>query len=248
MKVKFESNINKNLLFRLRIDSQDSDRLLNFLRSEKVGGSLITAETASVTGKLHLHSVFESTKKVTAIRTAFKKYYPELTGANYSFSQNWSQATKSKDMKLYMQENNLEYKDIHIIYILKDSNIKYNDLVLNPEALNFATILKTIGHKPKNKKYGNYTKKLIMEYNTLYPTPLIDNSDERDDFPERERIFKFVTSSLSATNLDLFVSNAKCFDTWTIKKLCQTVLNTRKFSKDFYPNENYSSEVNSYFF
>jgi hypothetical protein len=245
MKVKFKSEISQNL-FRLRIDNHDSQTLQEWFLKETIKIYLVTAELASVTNKKHMHVVFMSDKKITALRTSFRKL-TNLTGSEYSFSQNWSKETKSKDMKLYMEKHNLNYTDIHIIYILKDSDIKMNTLIENPEELNFEEIRKEIGCKSKkDKRYGNYTKKLIMEYNEKYPEPLIDvNCGSLDDFPEKERIFKFVTQSMAAHNLDIFLSNAKKFDDFVIKQLCQTVLNTRKYS-DFYP-EDYRADVLKYY-
>jgi hypothetical protein len=147
-----------------------------------------------------------------------------------------------------MENNNLQYSDIHIIYILKDGQIMNNTLIENIEELDFDKIRKEIGCKPKtNKKYGNYLKKLIMDYNEQYPEPLLDSTcTGLDDYPERERIFKFVTHQMSAHNLDIFLSNAKLMDDYTIKKMCQSVLNTRKFS-DIYP-DCFKNEVNKYYF
>ena len=234
-------------LFRLRIDEFDFTYLLEWFESRGIKGNLVTSEVSSA-GKEHLHCVFASDDKVTALRTSFKRTFPGLNNSRYSFSQNWSKETKSNDMKLYMSKHNLNYQDIHIIYILKDGIILSNTLIENTEELDFEKIRKEIGCKPKkDKKYGNYLKKLIMDYNLQYPEPLIESScTGLDDYPERERIFKFVTHQMSAHNLDIFLSNAKLMDDFTIKKMCQSVLNTRKFS-DIYP-DCFKNEVNKYYF
>lgn len=234
-------------LFRLRIDDFDPESLKGWFISRGIKGNLITKEVSSL-GKEHLHCVFASDCKVTALRTSFKRTFPQLNNSRYSFSQNWSKETKSKDMKLYMEKHNLQYSDIHIIYILKDGQIMNNTLIENTEDLDFEKIRKEIGCKPKkDKKYGNYLKKLIMDYNTQYPEPLLDSTcTGLDDYPERERIFKFVTHQMSAHNLDIFLSNAKLMDDYTIRKMCQSVLNTRKFS-DIYP-DCFKNEVNKYYF
>lgn len=234
MKPEFETSNSENL-FRLRIDNHNHDILLKWFLKETIKNYLCTAELASVTQKEHMHVVFQSDKSITQLRTSFRKF-TNYQG-NYSFSQNWSKETKSSDMKTYMDLHDLTYKDIHIIYILKDSDIRLNTLIANAAELDFDEIKKTIGCKSKQnrKKYGNYTKKLIMEYNEQYPEPLIEVScGSLDDYPEKERIFKFVTRQMSHTNLDIFLSNAKKFDDYTIKMLCQTLLNTRKYG-DFYP-------------
>jgi hypothetical protein len=245
MKLKFKSEISETL-FRLRIDNHDYQTLQKWFLKETIKIYLCTAELASATQKKHMHVVFMSDKKITALRTSFRKM-TNLTGSEYSFSQNWSKETKSKDMKLYMLEHELTYQDIHIIYILKDSDIKLNTLIDNPEELDFEKIRKTIGCKSKKqKKYGNYTKKLIMDYNELYPEPLIDvNCGSLDDFPEKERIFKFVTQQTASHNLDIFLSHAKKFDDYVIKMLCQTVLNTRKYG-GFYPDA-FRDEILKYY-
>lgn len=246
MKPKFKSNIDKQELFRLRIDCLDSltpsyfgELLSEWFLKETIKNYLVVAEISSVTAKKHLHVVFTSVKKITALRTSFRKCFCH-DSTEYSFSQNWSGETKSRNMRIYMERNELDYKDIHIIYILKDKNILLNTLVQNTDDLDFTKITNEIGEQSKKqKKYGNFTKKLIMDYNSLFPVPIFENlpCTGISDFPERERIFKFVTSSFSQNNLDIFQSNAKLFDNWTIKKMCQTVLNTRKYSKEFYPDD-----------
>lgn len=245
MKPKFETEILETL-FRLRIDNHDYQTLEKWFLKETIKNYLCTAELASATNKKHMHVVFSSDKKITALRTSFRKF-TNMTGSEYSFSQNWSKETKSRDMQTYMDMHNLTYQDIHIIYILKDSDIKLNTMIKNTEELDFEEIRKTIGCKPKkDKKYGNYTKKLIMDYNEQFPQPLIDtNCGSLDDFPEKERIFRFVTHQMSAHNLDIFLSNAKKFDDHVIKQLCQTVLNTRKYG-GFYP-DCFKDEINKYF-
>jgi len=241
-------------LIRFRIDTprnlQGDDfqiRLQRFL-TKNSKNILLTKEVSSA-GKEHYHCVFaaDPCATVTTTRTRFKRAFPEITGSNYSFSQNWSKETKSKDMELYMKKHNLDYQDIHIIYILKDSDICRNSLVLNYNELDFEKIRKEIGCKPKkDKKYGNYTKKLIMDYNEQYPEPLLETTClGLDDFPEKERIFKFVTHQMSSHNLDIFLSNAKKFDDYVIKHLCQTVLNTRKYG-GFYP-DSFRDEILKYY-
>lgn len=246
MKPKFKSNLNLDNLYRLRIDNQDVDTLYKWFTKETIVFYLCTAEEATQTEKPHLHVVFLSSKKITALRTSLRKF-TGLSGSSYSFSQNWSKETKSLDMKLYMEKHSLSYKEIHIIYILKDSDVRLNTMLDNIEELDFESIRKEIGAKPKkDKKYGNYTKKLINDYNTLFPEPLIDtNCGSMDDFPEKERIFRFVTHQMSSHNLDIFLSNAKKFDDHVIKQLCQTVLNTRKYG-GFYP-DCFKHEINKYF-
>ena len=137
-------------LFRLRIDDFTTESLLEWFKSRGIIGNLITKEVSSA-GKEHLHCVFASEDKVTALRTSFRRTFPYLTNSRYSFSQNWSKETKSNDMKLYMENNNLEYQDIHIIYILKDGKIESNTLIENPEELDFDKIRKEIGCKPKKR-------------------------------------------------------------------------------------------------
>lgn len=242
MKPEYETTLP---LFRLRVDAVIP--LQKWLISRGIKGNIIVQERSS-SGKEHLHCVFASELKITALRTSFRRTFPEIKGTQYSFNQNWSKETKSKDMKLYMKENELSYRDIHIIYILKDNNIISNTLVSNPEELDFEEIRKEIGCKPKSqKKYGNYLKKLIMEYNEQFPEPLIDTTCLGvEDYQERERIFRFVTHQLSAHNLDIFLSNAKRFDNYVIKQMCQSILNTRKYS-DIYPGC-YKEDINKYFF
>lgn len=85
-----------------------------------------------------------------------------------------------------------------------------------------------------------------MDYNELYPEPLIDvNCGSLDDFPEKERIFRFVTQQMASHNLDIFLSHAKKFDDYVIKMLCQTVLNTRKYG-GFYP-DSFRDEILKYY-
>lgn len=245
MKPEFETPNSENL-YRLRIDNHNYQILNKWFLKETIKNYLVTAELASVTQKEHMHVVFQSNKKITSLRISFRKF-TNYEG-NYSFSQNWSKETKSKDMQKYMQEHQLTYKDIHIIYILKDSNIKLNTLIRNAADLDFDKIKNTIGcqSKKNNKKYGNYTKKLIMDYNEKYPEPLLDVScGSVDDYSEKERIFKFVTQQTAKTNLDIFISNAKKFDDYTIKMLCQTVLNTRRYG-DFYP-ESFRADILKYY-
>lgn len=253
MKPKYQTDIR---LIRFRIDAPDlnkddpvyikfEDTLTDWLI--KNSNNILCTKEVSSAAKLHYHAVFSSTDKLTAIRTRFKRQFPSYRGSQYSFSQNWSKETKSKDMELYMEKHELNYQDIHIIYILKDSDIKLNSLIENAVELDFEEIRTEIGAIPKNqKKYGNYTKRLIMEYNEKYPEPLIDvNCGSLDDFPEKERIFKFVTRQMASHNLNIFLSNAKKFDDYVIKMLCQTLLNTRKYG-DFYPDY-YRDEVLKYF-
>lgn len=242
MKPKYKT---QTQLIRFRIDSENESELVSFL--QKNSKNILLTKEVSSSGKKHYHSVFASDDKLTTIRTRFKRQFPNILGSKYSFSQNWSKDTKSKDMELYMEKHNLDYQDIHIIYILKDSDIKLNTLIQNPLELDFEKIRKEIGCKPKKeKKYGNYTKKLIMEYNEQFPEPLLDtNCGSIDDYPEKERIFRFVTHQMSSHNLDIFLSNAKKFDDYVIKHLCQTLLNTRKYG-GFYP-DCFRYEINKYF-
>ena len=248
MKPKYKTHLK---LIRLRIDYPEHlishfEKCVHDFLNKNSKNILLTKEVSSA-GKEHYHAVFASDDKITALRTRFKRQFPNFGGSNYSFSQNWSSETKSKNMQIYMEKNNLEYQDIHIIYILKDSNIKINTLIDNVDELDFSEITREIGIKEKKeKKYGNYLKKLIMDYNEMFPVPLLDTTCTGiDDFPEKERIFKFVTRQLSSTNLDIFLSNAKLFDDYTIKKLCQSILNTRRYG-DFYP-EYYKDDINKFF-
>ena len=235
----------KNLIrFRIDISSIYETDLIRFL--QKNSKNILLTKEVSSSGKNHYHSVMAIDIKLTALRTQFKRSFPDITGSSYSFNQNWSKETKSKDMQTYMDKHNLDYKDIHIIYILKDSDIKLNTLIENPLEMDFEEIRKEIGAKPKDKKYGNYTKKLIMDYNEQFPEPLLDtNCGSIDDFPEKERIFRFVTHQMSSHNLDIFLSNAKKFDDYVIKHLCQTILNTRKYG-GFYP-DCFRDEILKYF-
>ncbi|AXQ65436.1 MAG: hypothetical protein [Circular genetic element sp.] len=239
-------------LIRFRIDYPDhllkhfEKCVMNFL--QKNSKNILLTKELALSGKEHYHAVFASDDKLTAIRTRFKRQFPNITGSSYSFNQNWSKETKSRDMELYMERNDLDYKDIHIIYILKDSDIKINTLIENPLEMDFEQIRKEIGCKSKKqKKYGNYTKKLIMDYNEQFPEPLLEASclGPIDDFPEKERIFRFVTHQMSSHNLDIFLSNAKKFDDYVIKHLCQTILNTRKYG-GFYPDY-FKDEINKYY-
>jgi hypothetical protein len=241
MKPQYET---QNFLIRLRVDTprnlQGEEFTLELKRflTKNSKNILMTKEVSSA-GKEHYHVVFalEPCVTVTTMRTRFKRSFPNITGSNYSFNQNWSKETKSKDMQLYMEKHNLDYQDIHIIYILKDSDVHCNTLISNQSELDFEKIRKEIGCKSKkDKKYGNYIKKLIMDYNEKYPEPLLEvTCNSLDDFPEKERIFRFVTHQMSSHNLDIFLSNAKKYDDYVIKMLCQTLLNTRKYG-GFYPN------------
>jgi len=238
-------------LIRFRIDypehlqSRFENSVMNFL--QKNSKNILLTKEVSSAGKEHYHAVFASDDKLTAIRTRFKRQFPNYSASSYSFNQNWSKETKSKDMQIYMDKHNLDYRDIHIIYILKDSDIKINTLIENPLEMDFESIRKEIGARPKkDKKYGNYTKKLIMDYNEQFPEPLLDtNCGSLDDFPEKERIFRFVTRQMSSHNLDIFLANAKKFDDYVIKHLCQTILNTRKYG-GFYPDY-FRDEINKYY-
>jgi hypothetical protein len=234
MKPQFKTT--ENLIrFRIDISSIHEIDLIRFL--QKNSKNILLTKEVSSSGKNHYHSVLSIEIKLTSLRTKFKRSFPDITGSSYSFNQNWSKETKSKDMQLYMDKHDLDYKDIHVIYILKDSDIKVNTLIENPLEMDFEQIRKEIGCKSKkDKKYGNYTKKLIMDYNEQFPEPLLDtNCGSLDDFPEKERIFRFVTQQMASHNLDIFLSNAKKFDDYVIKMLCQTLLNTRKYG-GFYPD------------
>ena len=101
-------------LFRLRVDNFEANALHSWLHTRGVKGYLISSEVSSA-GKEHLHCVFASDDKITALRTSFKRTFPGLNNSRYSFSQNWSKETKSNDMKMYMSKNELKYSDIHII-------------------------------------------------------------------------------------------------------------------------------------
>jgi hypothetical protein len=103
--------------------------------------------------------------------------------------------------------------------------------------LNYEEIRKEIKEDPKNKKYGNYLKKLLTEYNT------INKNDKLEYDKEQIRIFKFVTQSFAKTNLDIFTSNAKIFDSTIIKKFCQTIFNT-----NFYLENQHNEEFMLYHF
>lgn len=235
MKPEFKSELkNTECLFRLRIDSIDYQEIEVWFSTQGIKGYLVTAEVSSAVEKAHLHIVFVSDKKITALRTSFRK----LFNMNYSFSQNWSKETKSKDMKKYMDNYNLTYSDIHIIYILKDGDIKLNTLISNPSELKFNEILKETKLTKKDKKYGNYLKKLLTDYNTKYKNLPLYNDDK-----EQIRIFKFVTQSFAQTNLDIFIGNAKIFDTTVIKRFCQTIYNT-----NFYIENSHSEEYMLYHF
>lgn len=252
MKPKYKTEIEINKIYRLRIDitkTHEIGDVLQFL--EGLSTYIICCEEDGAgTVKRHIHCVFVSNTKITAIRTQFRRTFTEMCGSKYSFNQNWSSETKSANMSRYMNNHDLSYTDIHIIYILKEGNIIYNSLVENPEELSFSKILEEIKENPKNKKYGNFTKKLIMEYNLQYPEPLLESDDccgnGYSDYPERERILNYVFQSFSRNNLDLFQSNAKYSDSYTIKKMAQTILNTRRYCKDFYPNQN-RENVDSYY-
>lgn len=244
MKPEFKSELkNEEVLFRLRLDCiptegdqfmETSQKILTWFTQEGIKGYLVTAEVSSAVEKAHLHTVFASEKKITALRTSFRKVF----SVNYSFSQNWSKETKSKDMQKYMDNNKLTYSDIHIIYILKDGNIQINTLISNTNELKFEEILKETKTNKKDKKYGNYLKKLLVDYNTKYK-----NENLYDDDKEKIRIFKFVTQSFAKTNLDMFIGNAKIFDTTVIKRFCQTIFNT-----NFYIENQHNEEFMLYHF
>lgn len=245
MKPEFKSEVKSSeVLFRLRLDcvpvgecdpfEVTTELLLDWFSTQGVIGYLITAEVSSAVEKAHLHVVFLSDKKVTALRTSFRKEF----SVNYSFSQNWSKETKSRDMKIYMDKHALTYQDIHIIYILKDGNIQANTLISNNKELKFDEILKETKCGKKDKRYGNYLKKLLVDYNTKYQNEHLDNDEK-----EKIRIYKFVTQSFAQTNLDIFTGNAKIFDTYTIKRFCQTIYNT-----NFYIENQHSEEYMLYHF
>lgn len=238
---RFSDRINKNNLFRLRMDNDIPE---SFFLSMEIEYYITIQETSLITKKVHSHSVFYSKDNIYNIRKSFTRFYPFINKTKYSLAQNWNKETKGKDLERYMNENELSYQDIHILYILKDVEqenqigILNNSLISNINELigKFQEIMTKI--KVVEKTYGNYLKKILTEYNIKYKNDISDNDEQ-----EKIRIFKFVTSQFAKTNLDIFIGNAKIFDNSVIKKFCQTIFNT-----NFYLENQHSEEYMLYHF